>query len=154
MNSLFSSETLYDSIFLTLYNVMYTSLPVLFLSLTEKAYTEQRLMSHPPLYSENGDNKRLYWKNFIGWMALGLYHAAIIYTTGYIVWTTNAAILPTPFTVNFFCYGTFMIHNVVVVVNLKLWLVANYQSNWFIFTVVGSIVTFMVTTLIYNVLEL
>lgn len=153
MNSLFSSETLYDSLFLTMYNVLYTSLPVLFISLTEKAYTEQRLMSHPPLYTENAGNKRLYWKNFIGWMSLGLYHATVIYMSGYIVWSTNAAILPTPFTVNFYCFGTFMIHNVVVVVNLKLWLVAKYQSIWFIFTVIGSIVVFVMTTLIYNVLQ-
>lgn len=43
-HTLFSSSSVYDSLFLTLYNVIYTSLPILFISLTEKPYTEQMLM--------------------------------------------------------------------------------------------------------------
>lgn len=43
---MFSSETIYDSVFLTLYNVAYTSLPVLFISLSEKIYPEERLMKY------------------------------------------------------------------------------------------------------------
>lgn len=45
-NSMFSSETIYDSVFLTLYNVAYTSLPVLVISLSEKIYPEERLMKY------------------------------------------------------------------------------------------------------------
>lgn len=41
--TLFSSSSVYDSMFLTLYNVIYTSLPVFFISLTEKTYTEETL---------------------------------------------------------------------------------------------------------------
>lgn len=44
INSMFSSETVYDSLFLTMYNVVYTSLPVLFISLTEKVYPEDILL--------------------------------------------------------------------------------------------------------------
>lgn len=43
-NSMFSSTSIYDSLFLTLYNLAYTSLPVLFISLTEKVYPERHLM--------------------------------------------------------------------------------------------------------------
>lgn len=110
--------------------------------------------SNPPLYKENEGNKRLTWKYFVGWLGLALYHSGVIYGTGYLVWTNNAAILPTPHTVNFFCFGTFMIHNVVVLVNLKLWLESKYQSYWFIVTVVGSILAFVVTTVIYNLFDL
>lgn len=151
MDSMFSTESVYDSLFLTLYNVFYTSVPVLVLSLTEKVYTEERLLRNPVLYSDNAGNRRFYWKHFIGWMILGVYHSAIIYVAAYVVWTTNAAILPEAYTVNFYCFGTFLMHNVVVVVNLKLWLVAKYQSNWFIISVVGSIVFFVVSTMVYNV---
>lgn len=42
-NSMFSSQTVYDSLFLTLYNVVYTALPVLFISLTDKCYPEKIL---------------------------------------------------------------------------------------------------------------
>lgn len=103
---------------------------------------------------ENTGNKRLTWKYFIGWMVLAVYHSLVIYVSGYIIWSNNNAILPTPFTVNFFCFGTFMIHNVVVLVNLKLWLEAKYQSFWFIGTVLGSISVFIVTTVLYNLFDL
>ena len=108
---------------------------------------------NPKLYRENSKNKRLSWKYFLGWMLLALYHSLVIYGTGYLVWDTNNAILTNEFTADFFCFGTFMIHNVVVVVNLKLWLESKYQSYWFIATVIGSILAFMLTTVIYNVID-
>lgn len=43
-NSLFSSQSIYDSLFLTLYNVTYTTLPILFISITEKIHEEDKLM--------------------------------------------------------------------------------------------------------------
>lgn len=43
--SLFSTVSVYDSFFLTLYNVVYTSLPVYFISLTEKPYSEETLIT-------------------------------------------------------------------------------------------------------------
>lgn len=45
-HSLFSSSSVYDSLFLTLYNVMYTSLPILFISLTEKPFLEDTLLRY------------------------------------------------------------------------------------------------------------
>lgn len=150
MNSMFSTQSVYDSLFLTLYNVLYTSVPVLLLSLTEKLHAEPFLMHQPSVYLENAGNRRLQWKYFIGWMSLAVYHSAAIYLVAFAAWSTNAAILPDPFTVNFYCFGTFLMHNVVVLVNLKLWLVARYQTYWFIVSVVGSIVLFVLSTLIYN----
>lgn len=40
----FSTSSVYDSLFLTLYNVLYTSVPVLLISLTEKPFTQQVLL--------------------------------------------------------------------------------------------------------------
>ena len=42
--NMFSSTSIYDSLYLTLYNMVYTALPVLFISLTEKVYPESVLM--------------------------------------------------------------------------------------------------------------
>lgn len=44
MHSLFSTQSVYDSLFLTLYNVSYTTLPILFISITEKVHDEDKLM--------------------------------------------------------------------------------------------------------------
>lgn len=44
-DSMFSSQSVYDSLFLTLFNVTYTTLPILFISITEKVHPEEQLMT-------------------------------------------------------------------------------------------------------------
>jgi len=107
-------------------------------------------MNNPPLYKDNTGNKRLTWKYFVGWMLLGCYHSVVIYMSGYAIWINNCAILSTERTVDFQSFGTFMIHNVVVLVNLKLWMEAKYQTIWFILSCIGSILFFVLSTVIYN----
>ena len=104
----------------------------------------------PELYKKNIHNRKLQWKYFCGWLALGLYHSLVIFYSAYFMWFNNPAILSSPHTANFYCFGTFMIHNVVVLVNLKLWLVTTFHTYWFIFTIWLSIFGFMLTTFIYN----
>lgn len=43
-HSMFSTQSIYDSLFLTLFNVTYTTLPVLFISITEQVHTEDKLL--------------------------------------------------------------------------------------------------------------
>lgn len=133
---------------------MYTSMPILLLSLTEKPYNETKLMSTPELYKKNAGNKRLTWKHFIGWIALSIYHSLVVYTFGYMIWNTNDAIFQSPYTVDLCAFSTFMIHNVVFVVTIKLWLLARYQTFAFILTIFGSILGFMASTVFYNFFNL
>ncbi|EAT35270.1 AAEL012549-PA, partial [Aedes aegypti] len=155
VDSMFSSQSVYDSIFLTLYNVLYTSLPIFVLSLTEKPYREQTLMREPSLYQKVAGNKQYAWKYFIGWMFLALYHSLVIYLFSWAIWGNNPVIYAWfPETVNFACFGTMAIHNVVVVANLKLLLEAMNKSMIFIASIWLSIFGFMGTTFIYNLFNL
>jgi phospholipid-translocating ATPase len=43
-DSMFSTQSVYDSLYLTLFNVSYTTLPILFISITEKIHPEENLM--------------------------------------------------------------------------------------------------------------
>ncbi|XP_064555729.1 phospholipid-transporting ATPase IF isoform X1 [Drosophila montana] len=153
-HTLFSSSSVYDSLFLTLYNVIYTSLPILFISLTEKPYTEETLMQTPKLYRKNTDNKQLHWPYFLLWTLFAVYHALIIFYFAYCVFSFNNVILNGGQTAAFSCFGTLLIWGVVIIVNLKLWLESMYLSYWYIATIVISILAFMVTTVIYNVINL
>ncbi|XP_053687798.1 phospholipid-transporting ATPase IF isoform X2 [Sabethes cyaneus] len=155
IHSMFSSQSVYDSVFLTLYNVVYTSLPVLVLALTEKPYKDEVLMKEPSLYQRVAGNKQYAWKYFIGWMFLALYHSTIIYVFCWAVWGTNPAIYAWwPATASFACFGTIAIHNVVVLANLKLLLEAIYKSYAFIASIWLSIFGFMGTTFIYNLFNI
>uniref|UniRef100_A0A1A9WFD3 Phospholipid-transporting ATPase n=1 Tax=Glossina brevipalpis TaxID=37001 RepID=A0A1A9WFD3_9MUSC len=153
-HTLFSSVSVYDSLFLTLYNVMYTSLPIFFISLTEKCYAEQTLMSQPELYQKNINNKNLRWSYFIRWILHAVYHALICFYFTVNIFSTNDILLNVGQTVEFSCFGTLLMQLVVIVSNLKLWLESKYLSYWYIFTIIGSIFSFMMTTFIYNVIDI
>ncbi|XP_044317095.1 phospholipid-transporting ATPase IF isoform X2 [Drosophila rhopaloa] len=153
-HTLFSSSSVYDSLFLTLYNVIYTALPILFIAISEKPYTEEKLMRTPQLYKKNTDNKQLHWPYFLMWVLFAVYHAVIIFYFGFCLFSFNNVILNYGQTVAFSCFGTLLMWMVVVVVNLKLWLESMYLSYWYIFTLVISILGFVVTTVIYNVINL
>ncbi|KRK06443.1 phospholipid-transporting ATPase IF isoform X1 [Drosophila yakuba] len=153
-HTLFSSSSVYDSLFLTLYNVIYTSLPILFIAISEKPYTEEKLMRTPQLYKKNTDNKQLHWPYFLMWVLFAIYHSVIIFYFAFCLFSYNNVILNYGQTVAFSCFGTLLMWTVVVVVNLKLWLESMYLSFWYIFTIIISIVGFIVTTVIYNVINL
>lgn len=130
---------------MTLYNVMYTSIPILLLSITEKSYHENRLLKNPSLYKENANNKRLTWKYFMGWITLSVYHSLVVYFLGYMIWITNNI-----HTADLVSFGTFMIHCVVLVVTIKLWLIARYQTFIYTISILISIIAFMVSTTVYS----
>ncbi|KAH8336644.1 hypothetical protein KR074_012146 [Drosophila pseudoananassae] len=153
-HTLFSSSSVYDSLFLTLYNVIYTSLPILFIAISEKPYTEDKLMRTPKLYKKNTDNKQLQWPYFLMWVLFAVYHSVIIFYFAFCLFLYNNVILNVGQTAAFSCFGTLLMWTVVVVVNLKLWLESMYLSYWYIFTLVISILGFIITTVIYNVINL
>nr|NP_573125.1 uncharacterized protein Dmel_CG4301, isoform A [Drosophila melanogaster]AAF48606.2 uncharacterized protein Dmel_CG4301, isoform A [Drosophila melanogaster] len=153
-HTLFSSSSVYDSLFLTLYNVIYTSLPILFIAISEKPYTEEKLMRTPQLYKKNTDNKQLHWPYFLMWVLFAIYHSVIIFYFAFCFFYYNNVLLNYGQTVAFSCFGTLLMWTVVVVVNLKLWLESMYLSFWYIFTIIISILGFVVTTVIYNVINL
>lgn len=130
---------------MTLYNVLYTSIPVLLLSITEKPYSEEQLVQRPSLYQENAGNIRLTWKYFMGCIALSIYHALIVYFFGYMVWNTNNIALNDSVS-----YGTFMIHNVVFVVTLRLFLLARYHTVILDISIIGSLLAFIASTILYS----
>lgn len=151
---MYSSQSIYDSLFLTLYNVMYSAMPILILSLTEKIYSEEKLLNDPSLYKTITNNEALKWKYFISWILLATYHGIILYYFSYAIWNSNPTIMSSAYNANLSCMGTFLIHNVVIVVNLKIWLEAKYQTWVFILSVILSILSFILSTFIYNLFNL
>lgn len=107
-------------------------------------------MNLPELYKENAGNKRITWKYFIAWIALSIYHSTVVYATGFMIWNRTDTIHMKPWTADLSSFGAFLMHNVVLVVTLKLWMIARYQTLAFIFTMVGSMLFFMVSTVLYN----
>lgn len=123
-------------------------------ALSEKTHTEEELMKNPKLYMETTGNRKFKWHYFTTWMTLGLYHSCIIYFFTFYLWRLNPALLTTPHTLPLFSFGCALCHNAVVIVNLKLLLKATYKTHLLIYTIIFSIVAFMLTTFVYNILPM
>uniref|UniRef100_A0A8D0MGX7 Phospholipid-transporting ATPase n=1 Tax=Sus scrofa TaxID=9823 RepID=A0A8D0MGX7_PIG len=85
----FSQQTLYDTAYLTLYNISFTSLPILLYSLMEQHVGVDALRRDPTLYRDIAKNALLRWRVFVYWTLLGLFNALVFFFGAYFVFETT-----------------------------------------------------------------
>jgi len=140
----FSTQSLYGSLNLTLYNIVFTSLPIFVFGLVEQNISEETLLKRPQMYKTIANNKKLSWTELLLWFLQGLWHSVVTFFGWWYFWSyqdsgsltaniTNGEVLDR-------CSFGFIIYtSVVIVVNIKLLIVAN-SWNW---PLVGSILLSM-----------
>jgi phospholipid-translocating ATPase len=153
MDSLFSTQSIYDSLYLALYNTLYTAFPILLLSLTEKVYNEDKLMKDPELYKKISRNRLMSWKYFFLWIVLALFHSFITYIFSFTAFSGYLSMINSGKSVGIHSFGTTLIQNAVFIVNIKLLLETTYQTYVFIATVVLSIAVFIGSTFVYGLID-
>ncbi|CAI9768069.1 unnamed protein product [Fraxinus pennsylvanica] len=75
----FSGQPAYNDWFLSLYNVFFTSLPVIALGVFDQDVSARYCLKFPMLYQEGVQNVLFSWRRIIGWMLNGLCSAVIIF---------------------------------------------------------------------------
>ncbi|XP_049868001.1 phospholipid-transporting ATPase IF [Pectinophora gossypiella] len=152
-HNLFSTQSIFDSMYLTFYNLFFTSLPCLILSVTEQRWPMHLLHTNPTLYRENYRNKLMTWPPFLVWCLSALYHSVIIYVFAWLL-ISNSVINRDAKTVDLWCFGAILFHMLVVITNLKLWLQARYHTLIFILSIFGSILLYILFNAVYSLLYL
>lgn len=140
----FSTQSLYGSLNLTLYNIVFTSLPIFVFGLVEQNISEEDLLKRPQMYKTIANNNKLSWTELLLWFVQGLWHSVVTFFGWWLFWShqesgsltgniTNGEVLDR-------CSFGFIIYtSVVIVVNIKLLIEA---SSWS-FPLVGSILLSM-----------
>ncbi|XP_013415921.1 probable phospholipid-transporting ATPase IF [Lingula anatina] len=75
----FSAQSIYDSFFLTFFNITFTSLPILIYGLFEQHIPPDKLMEMPKLYKKIRKNAMLSPGQFIKWNLLGIWHSVVLF---------------------------------------------------------------------------
>ncbi|KAL2234943.1 putative phospholipid-transporting ATPase 9 [Sesamum indicum] len=75
----FSGQPAYNDWFLSLYNVFFTSLPVIALGVFDQDVSARYCLKFPLLYQEGIQNVLFSWRRIIGWMLNGVCGAIIIF---------------------------------------------------------------------------
>lgn len=75
----FSAQPAYNDWFLSLYNVFFTSLPVIAMGVFDQDVSARFCLKFPLLYQEGVQNVLFSWRRIIGWMLNGVCSAVIIF---------------------------------------------------------------------------
>ncbi|RMC22036.1 hypothetical protein DUI87_02907 [Hirundo rustica rustica] len=86
----FFYKPLYDAAYLTMYNICFTSLPILAYSLLEQHISIDTLTSDPQLYMKVSDNAMLQWRPFLYWTFLGTFEGLVFFFGVYFLFQSSS----------------------------------------------------------------
>ncbi|XP_055368535.1 phospholipid-transporting ATPase IG isoform X3 [Betta splendens] len=115
----YSQQPLYDAAYLTMYNICFTSMPILAYSLLEQHISIDALLDKATLYREIGKNAMLRWGPFLYWTLLGIFHG-VVFFFGVRLLFSNPALQDNGQVFGNWSYGTIVFTVLVFTVTLKL----------------------------------
>lgn len=145
----FSQQPLYDTAYLTLYNISFTSLPILLYSLIEQHVSMEMLKRDPTLYRDIAKNALLRWRLFIYWTFLGLFDAVVFFFGAYFLFD-NATVTSNGQMLGNWTFGTLVFTVLVFTVTLKLALDTQYWTWINHFVIWGSLLFYIVFSLLWG----
>lgn len=107
----------------------------------------------PILYKGIAHNCLTSWRTFIFWILNGAMQMFIIFYFAYAILYDNNVVFNQGQPADFNTFGTMLIVVLVLVGNLKVFLVSHYMSYLNFAFIIFSIVAFMLSTYIYNCLS-
>ncbi|KAG0549562.1 hypothetical protein BDA96_01G266000 [Sorghum bicolor] len=144
----FSGQRFYDDWFQSLYNVIFTALPVIIVGLFDKDVSASLSKKYPQLYKEGIRNSFFTWRVIAVWGFFAFYQSIVFFyftaaasrhghgSSGKILGLWDVS------TMAFTC--------VVVTVNLRLLMACNSITRWHYISVAGSIVAWFMFIFIYS----
>ncbi|XP_029702916.1 phospholipid-transporting ATPase 11C isoform X3 [Takifugu rubripes] len=115
----YSQQPLYDAAYLTMYNICFTSMPILAYSLLEQHISINYLLDNSTLYRQIGKNAMLRWRPFLYWTLLGVFHG-LLFFFGVRCLFSNPALQDNGQVFGNWSYGTIIFTVLVFTVTLKL----------------------------------
>ncbi|KAK9401777.1 putative phospholipid-transporting ATPase IH [Crotalus adamanteus] len=145
----FSQQPLYDTAYLTLYNISFTSLPILLYSLMEQHVSSETLKRNPILYRDVAKNAYLRWRVFIYWTFLGVFDAVVFFFGAYFLFD-NSTMTSNGQMFGNWTFGTLVFTVLVFTVTLKLALDTHYWTWINHFVIWGSLLFYIVFSLLWG----
>ncbi|KAJ0974205.1 hypothetical protein J5N97_016170 [Dioscorea zingiberensis] len=133
----FSGQRFYDDWFQSLYNVIFTALPVIIVGLFDKDVSASLSKQNPELYKEGIRNMFFKWRVVAVWAFFSFYQSLVFY-----YFTAAASHNGQNSTMSFTC--------VVVTVNLRLLMACNSITKWHSLSISGSILAWFLFIFIYS----
>uniref|UniRef100_A0A6I8N9S6 Phospholipid-transporting ATPase n=1 Tax=Ornithorhynchus anatinus TaxID=9258 RepID=A0A6I8N9S6_ORNAN len=131
----FSAQTVYDQWFITLYNIVYTSLPVLAMGLFDQDVSEQSSVDYPKLYEPGQLNLLFNKRKFFICVAHGVYTSLALFFIPYCTFCDTVGSDGRHIT-DYQSFAVTVATSLVIVVNMQIvldtsyWTVINHLFIW------------------------
>ena len=120
----YSGQTFVEKWTFSLYNVIYTALPILMVGLYDQCLTRDRLETLPQLYRSGPANRFFNLRSFAGWLASAVYHSLVFYYVGEAC-VGSGGVFANGQSAGLYFNGLVIMSCIVVTVTLKLMLETN-----------------------------
>jgi len=149
----FSTQTLFDSISLSLYNICYTSLPIFLFSLMEQNLDKNKLLETPSFYKRHFRNKLLRWREFFLWFFQALWHSLVFFFGWLLFWSEfgyGGHNITRDLVLSQTSFGTSIYASIVTLVNIRLLFQSRSWNIYLILSIVASILFYVLFNLAEN----
>ncbi|XP_052133143.1 phospholipid-transporting ATPase IF-like isoform X2 [Frankliniella occidentalis] len=150
----FSPQSMYTSVFLTCFNIIFTSAPVLVYGLLEQNRPSYQLLQYPPLYKGHQGNRLMKTSHFLVWLTAGIWHSLVVFFVPVLALHCNTVLLENGSEIDMLCLSTLVYSSAVLVVNFKLLLISQYWTFPFLLSIIISLLLLHVINLIYAVIDI
>lgn len=145
----YSCQTIFDSWVITVFNMVFTSWPIVIYSVFEKDISEKLLMKYPELYNrtKNGDDFN-YW-TYLKWCVNSVWHSLVFYFGAILLWGSGV-LSESGRPYGLWTLGSISATACVVTVTLRLCIETHYWTGFMFFFVIGSVCVYFLFLWVYG----
>jgi len=139
----YSGQTLFDSWSLSMFNTLFTSLPILVVAAFDQDVSKKSVKRYPQLYQENIEKPSFNMKWASLWFIEGVIHSVVIYF-GVMYIMSHGIITSAGHDYGLWAFGTAVYTAVIITVNVKLALEVSTWNVWILASLVFSVLIWFV----------
>ncbi|KAM1521227.1 phospholipid-transporting ATPase 3-like isoform X2 [Malus sylvestris] len=147
----FSGQRFYDDWFQSLYNVIFTALPVIIVGLFDKDVSAALSKKYPELYREGIRNAFFKWRVVAIWAFFSVYQSLIFYY--FVTSSSDRGQNSSGKMFGLWDVSTMAFTCVVVTVNFRLLMMCNSITRWHYISVGGSLAAWFIFIFIYCIID-
>ncbi|MCO5558594.1 hypothetical protein L7F22_012180 [Adiantum nelumboides] len=144
----FSGQRFYDDWFQSLYNVVFTALPVIIVGIFDKDVSLANARKYPQLYKAGIENAFFKWRILIVWALSAVYQSIILF------YFPAKAVMEgkngSGRMLGLWDAGTMAFTCIVITVNVRLLLACNFVTKWHLISIFGSILAWFIFIFLYS----
>ncbi|KAJ5072976.1 putative phospholipid-transporting atpase [Anaeramoeba ignava] len=146
-----SAQTLFDSLLISIFNVVFSSLPIVVISVFDQDVSQDAEIAYPQLYS-GGDREFLFgFTRFWLWLLQGVYQGAVLFFVPFLLWRYEP-LSDDGIITGLWGMSTGIYTSLIIAINLKIAIETTFWTWMHHVTIWGSIIVWFVFAIVYNLI--